>query len=381
MVARVLFALPLAAAVVTAQAPMFTLPAPTGPFPIGTTQWQMTADLSAVAWYPAATPLRGSPAPYLREGLIEAQNFSRLFNRGSASGFDALAAVVTHAAADAPLAATPARLPLLVFSHGYIGIPSSYTALLEDLASHGFAVVSIVHRPDSTVGMLDAAGTMRAPIRAVLGEWAKEDETMAAVTRASDPAEQMRLLRGYLDTLPNTTRVVEHWVADTRLALERLPPALAARLDTTRLGAVGHSIGGVAAAQFCLEDSRCAAAANLDGIPQYGSLIDKPMGKPFLMVYSARAGRAGASDPIYRRAATPYVRADVRETLHLDFSDMVFWAPLRERKALGAIAPERAMLATRRLVREFFDQTLRGRPSPLLTREESLPEVTVRTVS
>ena len=75
-------------------------------------------------------------------------------------------------------------------------------------------------------------------------------------------------------------------------------------------------MGGVTAGQFCLEDCRCVAGLNLDGSPQSGTLIDQRLGRPFLMVYSARPGRTGASDAIYRRSASPYFRIDVRQTLH-----------------------------------------------------------------
>jgi predicted dienelactone hydrolase len=405
----------LAVALAVAQntpAPMtFELPPPTGPSPIGTTRWVVTdtarretfvssgepRQVPVVAWYPAATPLRGASAPYLREGSVEAQAFSRLFFRGQASGFDGLSGVRTHAAVDAPLAARPARLPLLLFSHGYTGVPSAHTALLEDLASHGFVVLSVVHPYEATgttldggheVSMLDAAGTMRQPIRDVFGEWGTEDAAMASVTAAGTEQEQRRLLRGYLDTLTNTTQVVDRWVADARAVLDHLPaldpatPAgrLARRVEASRVGAVGHSMGGVTAGQFCLEDQRCRAAANLDGIPQYGSMFDRRLGRPFLMVYSARPGRTGASDAIYRPAAAPYIRADVSGTLHLDFTDMAFWTPLRERKALGAIDPVRATAITRRVVREFFDQELRGRRSAFLEGKETMPGVTVKTV-
>jgi hypothetical protein len=99
------------------------------------------------------------------------------------------------------------------------------------------------------------------------------------------------------------------------------------------------------------------------------------------MVYSARPGRRGASDAIYRRAASEYYRVDVEGTLHLDFSDMIFWdGPLRDRKALGPIAAARAAEITRAIVRQYFDRTLRRQPSPLLAGESTFPEVTV-TVS
>jgi hypothetical protein len=108
-------------------------------------------------------------------------------------------------------------------------------------------------------------------------------------------------------------------------------------------------------------------------------MIDTPMARPFLMVYSARPGRMGASDAIYRRAASPYYRVDVRDTRHLDFSDMIFWGgPLRDRGILGGLAPDRITAITRTIVREYFDQTLGGKRSPLLDGTATPPEVTVR---
>ncbi|MFN2447362.1 MAG: alpha/beta hydrolase family protein [Vicinamibacterales bacterium] len=394
-----------------AQSPTFRLPAPTGAYAVGTTTWHVedearaesfsgagtSREVEVHAWYPVDAASGGRTAPYLREGLTEVQVFARLI-RSSPTVFDGLASVVTHAKLDAPPASTAAPLPVLVFSHGYTAIPSSYTALMEDLASHGFGVLSVVHPFEATaatladgrvVTMLDGgADRPSAAIMAVVGEWGEEDKTMAAVTAAADEGEQLRLTRGYLSGLRATDAALRRWTDDTTLVLSRLsalPKASAAarvagRLDTSRLGAFGHSMGGVTAGQFCLEDARCKAALNLDGIPQYGTMIDKPLGRPFLMVYSARPGRTGASDVVYRRAASRYDRADVRDTLHLDFSDMIFWGgPLRERPVLGAVAPARAAEITRTIVREFFGQELAGRPSALLAGTTTLPEVTVKS--
>jgi pimeloyl-ACP methyl ester carboxylesterase len=287
---------------------------------------------------------------------------------------------------------------LLVFSHGYTGVPSSYTALLEDLASHGYAVLSVVHPYEATaatladgriVSMTGTDGAFRPGVQEVFAEWGAEDETMAAVTRTVDEGEQLRLLRGYLGGLHRTGVALRRWVDDTRLVLDRLSSLsqstaggrLAARLESGRVGVFGHSMGGVTAAQFCVEDARCKAGLNLDGIPQYGTMIDASMPRPFAMIYSARPGRAGASDAIYRRAAHPYIRLDVRDTRHLDFSDMVFWGgPLRERPVLGAIAPGRAAAITAAIVREYFDQELRGWRSPLLMGTSGFAEVTVKAV-
>lgn len=362
------------------------LPAPTGPSPIGTTTWRVTdgpRQVEVLAWYPAAaTKVGGKLAPYLREGLAEVPPRLR-------APFSSLADLMAHAILDAPAAAEPKKLPVLVFSHGFGGIPSSYTALLEDLASHGYAVLSVVHPGEATaatladgkvVSMFEEPGKPRPAFETVVSEWEREDEVMAAVTRETDEAVQLRLLRDYLSGLRATNASLDRWVKDTKLVLDRLPTTgpLASRLDLDRLGAFGHSMGGVTSGQFCLEDRRCRAGLNLDGIPQYGTMIDKKLSQPFLMVYSARPGRTGASDPIYRRAAPKYYRVDVQNTLHLDFSDMILWGgPLRN-GALGTLAPARAVEITRTVVREYFDQELLGKPSPLLSGKVALPEVTVR---
>ena len=388
----------------------FELPAPTGPYPVATTSWRLTdrsrpetfaapgvfRPIEVLAWYPAAKRGDAVVAPYLREGLPEVRAFAHLF--GADTAFDAVKDTRTHADLDGPPAASPRKFPLLVFSHGYTGIPSSYTALMEDLASHGYAVLSVIHPYEATLATLDggrvvqmlgADGKFPKGVQDVLAEWDTEDATMAAVTQSTDDGEQVRLLRGYLAGLHLTGAALQRWVDDTKLVLDRLSSLpkssaagrLAARLDPAHVGVFGHSMGGVTAGQFCVEDRRCAAGLNLDGSPQSGAMIDAPPGRPFLMVYSARPGRAGASDAIYRRAARPYFRVDVGDSGHLEFSDMVFWGgPLRARPILGAIPPARAVEITRAIGREYFDQQLRGKRSPLLAGTERLAGVTVRTV-
>jgi len=263
-----------------AQAP--EVPAPTGTSPVGTTRWVVTdpsrpesfapdqkRQVGVVAWYPAAPAKAGTLAPYLRETLAEVQSFARLMRQPDV--FDGLASVVTHSVLDAPPAAGPARFPLIVFSHGYTGLPSSHTALFEDLASHGYAVLSIVHpyeataaiiSSDQVITFLNEKGAMHQAIMDVLNEWGPEEGTMAKVTAAAGDAAREKLIRGYLAALKNTDLVVKRWVLDTKLALDQLPKAgvpgvLAARLDLSRIGLAGHSMGGVAGASSA---SRTGAA-------------------------------------------------------------------------------------------------------------------------
>src|SRR5829696_337152 len=119
-----------------APAALFEAPAPTGTLPVGTTRWVITdqsrdetfapgkkRDIEVIAWYPRSAGTTGTMAPYLRDGMDEAASFGRLAKVGDA--WAGLAAVKTHAVIDAPPASTPARFPVILFQHGYTGLPSS----------------------------------------------------------------------------------------------------------------------------------------------------------------------------------------------------------------------------------------------------------------
>jgi dienelactone hydrolase len=396
-------------ATVNAQGARTVTPAPTGPMPVGSTEWRLVdesrretwvgsdapREIKIVAWYPASRPENGArPAPYLREGAAEVRAFATRL--GVPDMTDRLAASHGHAALDAAPAASPTKFPVLLFSPGYTAWPSAYTALLEDLSSHGYVVLSINHPYETTAAtlsngrvasFLDDSLALLPSARRVFDEWKTEDSMMAAVTRATDEEEQRRLLREYLGGLKETLATLQRWVEDTRLVLDRLAALdkntvaarLATRLDLGAIGAFGHSMGGVTSAQFCLDDRRCRGVLNLDGSPQYGTLIAGWLGRPILMVYSARAGRLGASDAIYRRAAKPYYRLEVDRTLHADFTDVGFWSPvIREKGVIGALEPERTTQITRAIVREYFDQVLRGRTSALLRGDPVFAEVKAR---
>ena len=155
--------------------------------------------------------------------LAVATAFAKVF--GSESAFDRLERVRTHAELDGAPAKAPGKFPVLLFSHGYTGVPSSYTALLEDLASHGYAVLSVVHPYEATAATLTGGrvvsmngrdGAFLPEIQKVFAEWASEDETMAAVTRETVDGEQVRLLRGYLGGLHRTSVALRRWVDDTK---------------------------------------------------------------------------------------------------------------------------------------------------------------------
>ena len=332
--------LALSCATIARAQPSFRLPNPSGPLPIGTTTFVVqrkapeAAPLVVVAWYSASDSSGLTRSPYLREEAALRQMAA--FGRNPATTVLQHSGVVTHSWIDAPVRRSRRGLPVLIFSHGYLGMPSDYTALMEDLASHGYAVFSVAHTgesmavslPDGRTELLFTPDNQLVPLaRGVLGEWTAEDSISAVVISTTVRGRAEETLRWYLARIPNSTAALDRWVEDTRLVVDELArlarrpgSRFAGRLDLTRLGAFGHSMGGVASAAFCARDRRCDAAINLDGSPQYGDLIDRPSKRPFLMVYSDRIFRVGVSDLIYRKGR-PYWRAVLSKSGHLNFGD------------------------------------------------------------
>jgi predicted dienelactone hydrolase len=298
---------------------------------------------------------------------------------------------------DAPAASVTGRLPVLIFSHGYLALPSDYTALMEDLASHGYAIFSITHPYETAATSIGGgksalgfgARGLNDVTGAVIKEWHDEDSVSTAVTTAIDRAAAERTLREFLGRIPKSAEAVDRWAEDMRVTVDRVTALgatgsgdrFAGKLDLARVGAFGHSMGGVTSAAYCARDPRCRAAINLDGSPQYGDLVDKPGKSPFLMVYATRAGRVGVSDLIYGRSDSAW-RAVINGSLHLNFGDFQYrQGTQRLNDALGGITAERSTTIVHRLVREWFDKWLGGKASPLLQGERIFPEVTVSRIT
>src|SRR5215213_11145711 len=69
---------------------------------------------------------------------------------GDALALD-LSRITVHAVEDAPVAADEPRYPLVLLSPGSGIMPAVYTALAEELASHGFIVVGVNHTYNASV--------------------------------------------------------------------------------------------------------------------------------------------------------------------------------------------------------------------------------------
>ncbi|WP_309052600.1 alpha/beta hydrolase [Streptomyces sp.] len=332
------------------------LPAPTGPYGVGssvlhlvdrsrTDPWAPEADgreLMVTLHYPAARHHPGRPAPYAT------QEEARLLLKGvpveDPVATRQVARARTHSVPDVRPA--PGRHPLVVLSPGF-GMPRfTLTALAADLASRGYVVASVDHAYESSGTTVPGGRTLTCVACTVMEEndWTK----------------------GHLVTGARA--------ADTRFLLDRLTgprPAwrYASAIDPTRIGMAGHSVGGAAAVPAMAADRRIDAGVNMDGTFWDAPPADGLGGRPFLFLGTDEFHRPGGGDTSWDttwagvRGERHWLTVDGAG--HLDFSD----APLILRHVGspdGPLPADRAVSLTRAYVAAFFDEHLRGEEQPLL---------------
>ncbi|MEZ5406856.1 MAG: hypothetical protein R2761_02460 [Acidimicrobiales bacterium] len=228
------------------------LPSPTGRHPVGRRFYDLTdpdrADpyrrwtsarrkLPVAVWYPAEAGT-GSPARYL-------PGTWRVLSTAWGLG----ASAISPHARDGAVPVDDERFPLVVFSAS-ANPALCYSALLEDLASHGYVVAGVSHPYESI------------PITAYQHGW-------PALMRPRSLGGALRApgRRPYEVDRDERAAVVSVKAGDLRFVADRIAGEagpLGLPVDPGRRAAIGHSFGGAAAA-LVGRDPAWAAVVNLDG--------------------------------------------------------------------------------------------------------------------
>jgi predicted dienelactone hydrolase len=339
--------------------PLFALPAPGGPYAIGTTRIDLIdagrrgvledgADarrrMTVQLWYPAAPGDRHPLARYLPSDTV-ATDAGSIARNALHRSFELqhLAAIPTHARLDAEPAGD--GHPLFVFNHGYTMYPAQNTPLFERLASHGYVVASIGHPYDSARQQF-ADGWSRETTPLVVSP--AMAETLGALVQDQSVQGWRRRFPAYAEAAAKDRlmRSTEAWLADTRFILATLargrPSPLAARIarsvDFSRLAFGGMSFGGGIAAQACVQEPQCRAAISLDGVTYDPAMFDRAAGRPMLWLQSdwpryplypnqPRDPRTHPMDFAFRHWTGPAAPDDFRFRVegsgHLAFTDLI----------------------------------------------------------
>lgn len=275
------------------------LPNPTGPYRVGRVSFSLTDSartetLSEVTgskrrfmvhvWYPAdPNGVSGrSPAPYL-PGFdvvlpkLSASDIKGLFRPATYIGPSSLP--ITSVYEGAPFVVGSQRFPLLVFSHGWGNPTFLYTAELEDIASHGYVIMAVDH-PYDTAYTLFPDGTFT-----LFGQKSFDEA-------AAKPKGLNAYARDRVEVMAQDNRFAISAVLQRESGKEKYP--FSGRIDTSKIGAFGHSIGGLASARTCQIDPRVLACMDQDSVDYRGSPfavsdLQQTVTQPFFLFVVASA--------------------------------------------------------------------------------------------
>jgi len=352
-----------------------TLPTPTGSFAVGRTiqDWTDSVAVDTLApipgtkrellvwiWYPASGGHSNVVDDYLPARLRPKAEPSEGANIWTFLTRDA-SKVRGHSLRDADVSPQQQSYPVVIMRAGASAPVLGYSALAEDLASHGYAVVGF-----------------DAPYRT--GRVVFPDGRIMGRTEQNNPESCVVPDRSRMERC--ASRVMAAWTSDIAFVLNRLaqsnakdsPGRFASRLDMARVGIFGHSFGGAVAAQFCHDDPRCKAGIDIDGAP-HGNVIQTGLRQPFMFLLSDHGDATDSTSTqilldiqsVYDRTPPDRrTRAVIRGAFHYTFSDdgavmksSAVRGLLRLFGKLG-MSGRRQLAVTSYAVRTFFDAYLKG---------------------
>jgi dienelactone hydrolase len=352
-----------------------------GGFAVATARVEIVArgmrTLPLQLWYPAQESARaeasqGHPVSEFEPPGPRRQLLERLLP-GAPAG---CASRVMHAAFDAAPDPAGAPYPLLVYSHHLEGMRFAQFSVAEELARHGFVVA--------------------APDHAQMTLYDRTDDLMSADILGT-------ALRFRLDALVLRAQDIES-VLDVMLdpAAQAIPAGLRGKIDRSRVGAFGHSMGSMTTGVVAQRDTRVSAAAYMAFPPARTSellnLLDQPAIETFrvpaLFMLNQEDASLGAvdGDEVLRaqfKAHRPLsYLVEVRDTGHWSFADDCGLIPdfadgcgrgtrtAEPYDAYDNLNNEQARAIAARYVTAFFaSQFLKAAPGPLSGKPGSMHEI------
>jgi len=359
------------------------LRAPTGSYAVGRTSfhWKdesrqevMTDDprdfreVMVQIWYPAEPSPRPSVAAYFPDLELVGSSYSE-------SQRAILGSLHSHAVADPAIAQSRDPYPVVIFSPGAGMSGFFYSAIIEELASHGYIVAAIAHPFESQ-------------------EVIFPDKRIVTYDE-SQVKDGLRFARERIEVRAADAS----FVVSQLINLNTNAGKFRGRINPERIGIFGHSRGGLAAAMACQKDQRFKAGLNMDGGtlggPFYPDAVPK---QPFLWFIrfkpepsdeqllnwkmtreqwnQNRDRTESRVNDYFQKIISGSYRVTLDGASHETFSDVPLFEPKLDLETLAFRF--RMMRIVRTYTSAFFDRHLKNEKAQLLNGASTdYPEVTV----
>ncbi|MEZ5428277.1 MAG: hypothetical protein R2747_18555 [Pyrinomonadaceae bacterium] len=336
--------------IVSVAAPLKTveLPEPTGKHKVGTVVyffedkkreelWTPTPNdyrqLMVQIWYPADNA-KGDPAPYIFDLEKIRPSIEKYWEN--------MPDVRSRSSLNIPISKARKSYPLLILSHGMNSGRFLYTSISQELASRGYVVASIDH-------------TYWGPgVAFPNGKIVSFEDSMIARDKLDFKEIDRMMLEGIA-----VMSADQAFVAERMAELNAGSTFFKNKLDLSKIGVLGHSMGGMAATASCLHYTVFKACVSLDGVNYFLNRMPASSSKPFLLLLNSDWGKntpEKISKSYLEAWENPSV-AIINGTKHNFFSDIPLIEPPEQTD--GLIEPLRAHRIISAYTTAFFDKHLK----------------------
>ncbi len=283
----------------------------------------------------------------------------------------------------------PGKFPVILFNHGLLSYERQNISQFEQLASHGYIVLSLSTPGESAVVVrvngeaiyMDKEGVAYGAYKAQ----SKNAKTIAPVLKRDvDQAKEAATFPDYADRMAVLARdpafsgmlpLLDTVYRNNTVLLDQLPEInrgklkseISGHMDLGHIGAFGHSFGSIISGMLAMKDERVRAVMGFDA-PQLNVRSDHytPFQVPVCYAYADELtlGRQtiefnGINRPLL--AAKGSCEALFEKSAHYNFSDLNQLSFLRYTPMLGKV--DNAMMAKNLevLLLAFFNTHLKGK--------------------
>lgn len=350
------------------------LPKPTGKYFIGVAYLSLTdssrselfddsnnsyRNIAVKVWYP--TDIKGDCTSYFENAdfVINHFNFPESYRN-----------LLTNSCQRVPVSKAEKTFPVLIFSHGWGEHFSQNTILMEELASHGYIVFSLSHDFESKFsfypdGNMVTLNTNSERFIQIMNEQQNPGamELYNEMFNANSDKSRLEIFVKTSNLMPTLLKESpKYWAKDIEFFINKLPDInksdtnLMTKLNLEQIGVFGMSMGGIAANEVCIVNSKVKAGVNIDG-GIYGSTIDTLINTPFLFINSQRY--LGYGNLFLSKSSKDCYAITVRNSDHYNFTDYALY-PFQSNMMVGTIDAAIPVEIMNSFILSFFNTYLLG---------------------
>lgn len=368
------------------------LPLPTGKFTVGTTDFFISDTLQKnrfsrhedykklhiKIWYPSDSVVN----PNLRNNYLHGYCVDDIYDLFKKKGIvkediQKMASLKTYSTRGLPISELNEKYPLILFTPGYyFGLSDIYSSFVENLASNGYIVCSIIHVHEQ-ICIKDEWSDSNTDLKTAKASIPFLQWFIADLTNFKDvnkKKNQEAMTRYYLRRLSQFDKTINRWEKSTLFVIDYLKNQtnsnykVFSKIDFNNIGTFGQSLGGALATHICVNNDIIKAGVNMDCI-QFGDVIDSKSTKPLLLIESDHQKRWKiGNEYIYRDIHhLEYLR--IKGALHFLFCDLPYYDTSLDDSVvegfIGDIDGKRAVSIINDTVLDFFNNHLGDKKTSL----------------